>query len=136
MQTTVTNELATLRTIWRKWRAVVEQFSNQRSSRHHVDATAYQSLHSGVIDACRQAELSERETDCRTQIHDAEELSLPWMTLESLKRADKDILLNLATRCRMTERGCWEVERDRGADRSPRSSCSPACWVSYSACFP
>lgn len=104
MQTTVTNELATLRTIWRKWRAVVEQFSNQRSSRHHVDATAYQSLHSGVIDACRQAELSERETDCRTQIHDAEELSLPWMTLESLKRADKDILLNLATRCRMTER--------------------------------
>lgn len=103
MHATVSKELITLRMCWRKWRAVVEQFASQRSSRHRVDAAAYHLLHDNVIEACRQAELSESEATRRTQLHDAEELSLPWMTLETLKRADQGILLNLATRCRMTE---------------------------------
>jgi hypothetical protein len=83
---------------WRRWTAVVELFA-QRRRRHRLGPAEYEELYQELLAAC-QAPADADASEKQTYVRGLEEFVRPWMTLRVLEQADRDILLDLAARCR------------------------------------
>jgi len=96
-------ELFVLRRGWRRWVAIIELFARRRRARHRVDLQGYGALHKELITACRSLAASAEGT-ARDFYQGLEDLARPWRTPRVLAKADREILVDLLTRCRRAER--------------------------------
>src|SRR5438045_3553669 len=97
-------ELAELRARWRRWAAIVELFARRRRRCRQVDPRAYETIHRELIASCRSLAATDNGPG-RVVYRSLEDLARPWLTLSTLAKADREILLDLLIRCRMAERG-------------------------------
>jgi hypothetical protein len=95
-------ERTVLRKCWRRWTGIVELFARRRAGRHRVDPQDYVALHLEVIDRCRALGASADEEEAAFYRR-AEDLARPWLNLDVLTRAEREILFDLIVRCRGVE---------------------------------
>jgi hypothetical protein len=91
-----------LRHDWQQWRGVVALFANEQSARHNVEPQRYVALYQGLLANCTQQAGSAAETN-RKFFHDLAETVRPWVSVESLDRADPEVLHELDIRCKETD---------------------------------
>lgn len=97
------NAVAELRSLWQRWTRIVEMFARRQRARRRVDPEVYENLHRDILDCC--ASLSEMVDDEeRLYLESLAQLALPWVTTQSFKQADRDILADLFNRCRAVDR--------------------------------
>jgi hypothetical protein len=109
-------ELASLKSRWRRWTAIVELFASRRRGRSRVNPQAYRTLHRELTECCRSLAASADEPArvfCRT----LEDLAQPWLNPGVLAKADREILDDLLIRCRQAESELGERTRDPAARR-------------------
>jgi hypothetical protein len=84
------------------WMKVVDYYARRRQGRQPVSAREYPALHGNLLNACR-AQLSapgEMEQQAAERLI---ELIGPWVTLESLSSARRQILTDLSAQCLAVE---------------------------------
>lgn len=97
------NAVAELRSLWRRWTRIVGLFARRQRARRYVDAEMYGTLHRDLLDSC--ASLSAMvDEDERVFVESLEQLVLPWVSTQSFRQTDRDILSDLFNRCRAVER--------------------------------
>jgi hypothetical protein len=95
-------EKTTLRKCWGRWTRIVELFARRRVGRNRVEPQAYVTLHREVINGCRVLGAAASEEEAAFYRY-AEDLAQPWLSLDVLARAERDILFDLLIRCRGVE---------------------------------
>ena len=97
------NAVGELRTLWRRWTRIVGLFARRQRARRFVDPQKYDALHKDLVDACSSLAGMVDETD-RMYLQGLEQLVLPWVSTQSFRQADRDILADLFNRCRQVDR--------------------------------
>lgn len=86
-----------------QWTAIVRRFMRGRGAKLHIRQEAYRKLHDRLVEACRsQAGDAERAEDYRL-FWKLGEMIRPWVTLESLAGANREVLADLLIRCEQAE---------------------------------
>jgi hypothetical protein len=91
---------------WRRWRGTVESIALRRKSRRLWNQRAFTALRNQLLTTlrARATEAQEPERDFYLAL---EQLVIPWLTLQSLAREDREILHDLLVRCQQVE---WILE--------------------------
>lgn len=96
------NAISELRGYWRRWLHIVELFAHRSRARRWLDPRSYDMLYLNLVEACHS--LGEMVDDQeRAYFQSLEHLALPWVSLQSLQTADRDILDDLLTRARQAD---------------------------------
>jgi hypothetical protein len=93
---------SSLATRWREWTEVVRQIAVKRAELVDVDGERYHQLYADLLAAIR-ARRSEAAPAERESLRELEELLVPWVSLESLRWADNEIVHKLLGRCRSAQ---------------------------------
>lgn len=88
---------------WRRWRGIVRLYAVRHEKRHYVDPREYQQLHAELIQLCRQKPRAGNTAECEF-LQRLEEILSPWVTLDSLGWADREIVCKLLQRCDQVQR--------------------------------
>jgi hypothetical protein len=88
---------------WCRWTSTVELFANHRPGRRRGGHEAYRTMHRELIAACRSM-ASEADAEGRIYYEKLEDLVAPWLSLNTLERAETEILADLLARCRRVDR--------------------------------
>jgi hypothetical protein len=97
------NALEDLRDMWTRWTSFVELFARRRRTRLRVDAQAYGTAHTEVVEACRTlASMVEGEEQAYFQ--GLEKLAGPWVSPQSFRLPEREILSDLLRQCRKVQR--------------------------------
>jgi serine/threonine protein kinase len=88
---------------WRRWTATIECFATGRLTRRLADRRAFRTLRKQLLVTIRQR-VSEVDGPEREFYLSLEEMVLPWVSLISLAREDREILQDLLYRCQHVER--------------------------------
>src|SRR5260221_1619189 len=94
---------AEFRHCWIRWVVYVGLFAKRRAGRSRARMADYEALYVRLMEGCllfQESRLGERDVDYRK----LEEMIRPWVSLKSLARADRDILLHLVQQSRDVER--------------------------------
>jgi len=83
---------------WKRWVAIVRLLVSRREERLGVNPAKYESLHSELLQLCRTAETKEASPGQAT-FQKIENTLAPWVTLDSLVRANPEIVARLLDRC-------------------------------------
>jgi serine/threonine protein kinase len=91
---------------WRRWRRTVESIALRRKSRRFWDHHSFTALRHQLLATLRERakEAHEPERDFYLAL---EQLVIPWLSLQSLAREDREILHDLLARCHQVE---WILE--------------------------
>jgi hypothetical protein len=109
------SEHYTIGELWHRWATLVQLFARRRRGRRRLREREYRALHQELLRHCQAlAEASEGES--RSHYETLHALAQPWLTLQSLERADREVLIDLAVRCHAA---CKEP---RTASRLPQLS--------------
>jgi serine/threonine protein kinase len=87
---------------WRRWTATVEAVTRGRLSRRSADRQAFRTLRNELLVTLR-ARAAEVQGPEREFYFRLEELLLPWMSIFSLAREDREILHDLLFHCQQAE---------------------------------
>src|SRR5262245_59881533 len=99
-----TSNGASLQQRWQQWTCVIESVTQGRA---HIDFETYHKLHEGLLQECwLQAGAAEAEK--KSFYQGLERLAKPWLSPETLARADQEILREVLARCHQAEQklGC------------------------------
>jgi hypothetical protein len=107
---------------WCRWVDVVEGFARRRGNRLGVSETEYTALHQLAVDACRTCEDS-AAGEARRRFADLRERVQPWLSLEALARADREILADLLAHCQHLEPLLTGGRRRRSSRRVTAAVC-------------
>jgi len=100
-ETTVIGDFAEL---WYRWTEIVRLFAVRHERRHAVDPREYQTLHAAMVEHCRTVvELSPDSRQGNQARHLLEVLS-PWVNVESLARAERELVCQLFEHCQQIQR--------------------------------
>jgi hypothetical protein len=98
------NAISELQGYWRRWLRIVELFAHRRRARRWVDSRSYDMLYANLVEACHSlADMVEADSEERAYFQNLEHLALPWVSLQSLQAADREILGDLFIRARQAE---------------------------------
>jgi hypothetical protein len=95
-------ERKALQESWGRWVRIVDFFARRRVSRRRVDPRAFLELHRELMKNCRALAASANDVDAAYYRY-LEELVQPWLNLDVLARADREILFDLLIRCQQIE---------------------------------
>ena len=90
-----------LRDCWSRWTTIVSLFAESSSARRRLDASAYASLRSELIAACRS--FAHADGSERPFYAGLEETVKPWLNLRVFDHTDREILSGLLQHCREVE---------------------------------
>ncbi len=102
-----------LGTLWRRWTEIVRLFACRRERRFAVDPDEYHVLHAELLALCREMQ-NRSETERLPPLQEAQDILAPWGTVDSLAKADKQIVCELLDRCSLAQ----QVLDGRSATRS------------------
>ena len=88
---------------WRRWTQVVRLFALERRQRHAVDRDEYEVLHAELLQLLR-AMVKQEASHQAAHSRELEKILAPWVTLESLARADCVIVGQLFQQCTWVQR--------------------------------
>ena len=113
-------ERKALQESWGRWVKIVDLFARRRVARRRVDPQVFVALHRELIKNCRALAASANDVDAVFYRY-LEELVQPWLNVDTLVHADRDILFDLLLRCQQVE----EELQGRSSMRSILSSAAP-----------
>jgi hypothetical protein len=85
------NEHSRLATLWKRWTRTIDQVSEGRTISRPISDGEYVTLHAELVDLCRK--LSKSAENPFT--HKILSLVEPWVTLDTLRKAEPKILMDL-----------------------------------------
>ncbi len=88
-----TEPISDLAERWRRWTRIVHRFAVRHEPCHAIDPTEYQAMHAALTKQCR----------AMAEGHDLLEILAPWVNLDSLARADRQLVCQLLGRCRQMQ---------------------------------
>ena len=91
--------VASLKSLWGQWTAIVDLFARRDIARREVKAEDYRALQAGLLEACH----ANRDAKLTEFARRAAEIARPWMSLESLNEAPTKILEDLRRSCLLAE---------------------------------
>lgn len=95
-------EIAELKTLWRRWTAIVEALARRRRESRRLLAQEYGEVHRGLLKACRsQIGISDETT--RPFFQRLEALVKPWVSLDAITSANRAILADLLKRSKAAD---------------------------------
>ena len=83
---------------WRRWAEIVRLFVLRQRGRYDVDPAEYDALHRELLAACRQKQRAGSDLAAQPFYRELEEMLAPWVTLDSLGWAERDIVYQLSRR--------------------------------------
>ncbi len=96
-------ELTALRRSWREWTRIVDLHYRRRRARKQVLPEEYARLHKELTGCCQA--LAASDDPARQAFYGSlQGLAQPWLTLGTLERADREILLSLLNCCQAAEK--------------------------------
>ena len=95
-----TGDLGDLRHFWRSWMRVVAQCTRRVVRRPRISPAEYNALQHTLLDACRCLEKESKDDPERHLFQKMAGLVQPWVTLDSLMRANRHTLNELLSRSR------------------------------------
>jgi serine/threonine protein kinase len=119
---------------WCRWVDVVEGFARRRGNRLGISDTEYAGLHQRAVDACRACEGS-AAGETRRRFADLRQRVAPWLSLEALARADREILADLLAHCQHLEPLLTGGRRRRSSQRITAAVCLGAAALLALACW-
>ena len=83
---------------WRQWTEIVRLFAARCERRHAIDPNEYHALHTELL---QSSHVRARQVDPTQEplFRELEEVLAPWVTLDSLAWADREIVYKLLGRC-------------------------------------
>jgi hypothetical protein len=87
---------------WCRWVDIVEGFARRKGNRLGISDSEYAELHDLAVGACRACEGTAADETHRL-VGNLRERVQPWLSLEALARADREILADLLAHCRHLE---------------------------------
>src|SRR5689334_13884777 len=97
------NAISELRALWHQWTRIVGLFAKRRRARRGVDSRTYAAIHAELTEACRSlADLADQED--KAYFLGLEQFAAPWVSIQSLRATDREILEGLFRRCLEIER--------------------------------
>lgn len=108
MKTAIASSASHLAAQWGRWTKIVRGFALRRPRREMLDSSGYQTLRSGIL-ALAQQQTAENDPANRQVIEELSELVAPWVTIESLARAQHHLVQEVleraeAVQCRLDGR--------------------------------
>jgi hypothetical protein len=94
-----------LRQSLREWIAIVKRCAYGRGARLRIRPETYKALHERLVEACR-SQAGAAEPGTWRFFWKLGEMIRPWVTLESLAMANREILYDLLARCQHAQREC------------------------------
>jgi hypothetical protein len=88
---------------WQRWTDIVELFAHRRLARRKVRPREYHVLYQELLEKCQALEQASEDTE-REWFVQLQEIVQPWLTVQSLNRADLAILHSLLDVCRQVSR--------------------------------
>ncbi len=113
---TKTHDIRHLATQWRRWTEIVRWFAFLDKRRYTVLPEEYHALQGKLLEYAHQ-NAATADSAGFPLLAAVEDMVAPWVTLEALSRADREILLDLLGRCEEVQ---WLLE-GRRRRRSTRS---------------
>jgi hypothetical protein len=98
-----THPLGTLPVLWRRWTGVVARYAGCEPGRLRIGPAEYDTLHRELLQAC-QALAENADAERLAWLGSLEQLIRPWMGLGSLEHADRELLADVLSRCRIIDR--------------------------------
>lgn len=83
---------------WRRWTEIVRLFAIRKESRFAVDAGQYRALHAEMTELARGL-ASQPDEQSKPLFEEIEEILAPWVQLDALDWAEREIVNNLYVRC-------------------------------------
>jgi hypothetical protein len=80
----------------------VELFARRRAARHRITAEEFADLRRDLVDRFRALGRAANDVEAAFYSY-VEDLVQPWLDLQALRRAERDILFDLLIRCRQVE---------------------------------
>ncbi|MEX2287859.1 MAG: hypothetical protein WD648_12270 [Planctomycetaceae bacterium] len=96
-------QLADLKELWRQWTAIVDRLAHRRRGGARISRGGYRALHATLLEAC-DAPMAASDAMSADVPKRLGEIAQPWVTLESLKDSNQQILKSLLDRCLDAER--------------------------------
>ncbi len=87
---------------WRRWTRIVRLFATRHDRRHAIDSSEYQAMHATLTKHCR-AMAKSQDSRQPSVVQELLEILAPWVNLDSLARADRQLVCQLFERCRQTQ---------------------------------
>ncbi len=94
---------ADLKAKLRQWMRVTHLFAERRESRFRIHAEQYRSLHRDLLHTVSAAAAS-ADPPQETVYRELQETLMPWVNVESLTMADRDILFGVLEECEVVRR--------------------------------
>ncbi len=102
-----------------RWTRIVRLFATRDERRYRIDPDEYLELYDGLLELCRTASDSERAADS-APCEEIRKLVAPWIGLDSLSRADREITAGLLAQCRSIRQVLDKQSRPRAHWRIAR----------------
>ncbi|HYW78409.1 MAG TPA: hypothetical protein VE890_02495 [Thermoguttaceae bacterium] len=83
---------------WRRWTQIVRLFAVRNERRHTIDPTEYRTMHAALTNQCRTL-TQQRSSQPSNTIRELPAILAPWLNLDSLARADRELVCQLFERC-------------------------------------
>jgi hypothetical protein len=103
---------------WRRWTETVRLFAVRAPARFAVDQDEYRKLYGELTRLCREGVGSCDATE-QALFRQLEEILRPWVTLDSLDWADREIVCKLRDQCQQVQQVLEGRPAARGNRRSP-----------------
>jgi len=100
---------------WRRWSEIVRWFALQHKRRYNVLPEEYHALQGELLEYARHHAATADPAGFQL-LRAVEEMVAPWVSPEAFARADREVLLQLLSRCEEVQR----LVEGRGARRSNR----------------
>ena len=99
------SDLVALEHLWHRWSGVVASSVEPSHMHQKVCASEYDELHAALLAAIERQHATYRLDDGGKKLfHHMEEVCRPWVSLESIRTADKHILRDVLNRARGMDR--------------------------------
>ena len=95
-------EIAELKTLWRRWTAIVEALARRRRESHRLLAQEYSDVHTGLLKACR-SQVGISDETMRPFFQRLEVLVKPWVSPDAITSANRAILADLLKRTKAAD---------------------------------
>ena len=95
-----------LRARWNRWVAIVTEVSRRKAGARRITPDAYRQLHRELMEACaRYRDADAGDGDLARTADAMASIVEPWMHLDALTQADRNLLQDLRKRCESVTAG-------------------------------
>ena len=96
-------QMQKLRRLWEQWSEMITVLARKKRGHRKISESSYQTLHAALLETCEQCS-KQFGAHLRPHFERLSRLAEPWVTTDSIRQANKQILGDLLTQCYHIER--------------------------------